>query len=100
MVPNKRGISQSGDQEIMGLITAGSLFECSFVDPLLRLFKPSRVIKKHGAGGRGLISLCIYTENFKIKIFLLETTGQISRVGGVWGGGGGGGGGGLIFLYL
>ena len=44
MVPNKRGISQSGDQEIMGLITAGSLFECSFVDPLLRLFKPSRVI--------------------------------------------------------
>ena len=36
--------------------------------------------KNVAAGGRGLIFLykCIYIENFKIKIFMSETTGLIS----------------------
>ena len=41
------------------------LLKCSFDDPLPRLFKPFRFIKKHGRQGRGLFSLYIYIENFK-----------------------------------
>ena len=43
------------------------LQECSFGDPLLRLFKPFGVVKKHGrqGAGRGLFSLYICIENFK-----------------------------------
>ena len=41
------------------------LQNCSFGDPLPRLFKPFGFVKKHGARGRGLFSLYIYIENFK-----------------------------------
>ena len=42
------------------------LQECSFGDPLSRLFKPFGFVKKHGCqGGRGLFSLYIYIENLK-----------------------------------
>ena len=40
--------------------------KCSFGNPLPRLFKPFRFVKKHGRqGGRGLFSLYIYIEYFK-----------------------------------
>ena len=41
------------------------LQECSFGDPLSRLFKPFDFVKKHGHQGRGLFSLYIYIENLK-----------------------------------
>ena len=41
------------------------LQECSFGDPLPRLFKPFGFVKKHGRQGRGLFSLYICIENFK-----------------------------------
>ena len=42
------------------------LQKCSFGDPLPRLFKPFRFVKKHGCQGvRGLFSLYIYIENLK-----------------------------------
>ena len=34
-------------------------------DPLPRLFKPFRFVKKHGRQGAGLFSLYIYIKNFK-----------------------------------
>ena len=39
--------------------------KCSFGDPLPRLFKPFKFIKKHGRQGGGLFSPCIYIENYK-----------------------------------
>ena len=42
--------------------------ECSFGDPLLRFFKQSWFAKKHGCWERGLFSLCIYIETFKILL--------------------------------
>ena len=41
------------------------LQECSFVDPLPRLFKQFGFVKKHGRQGAGLFSLYICIENFK-----------------------------------
>ena len=41
------------------------LQNCSFGDPLPRLFKPFGFVKNMVARGRGLFSLCIYVENFK-----------------------------------
>ena len=41
------------------------LQECSFGDPLPRLFKPFGFVKNHGRQGAGLISLYIYIENLK-----------------------------------
>ena len=41
------------------------LQECSFGNPLLRLFKPFGFAKNMAARGRGLFSLYIYIENFK-----------------------------------
>ena len=41
------------------------LQECSFGDPLPRLFKPFGFVKKHSRQGAGLFSLYIYIENFK-----------------------------------
>ena len=41
------------------------LQECSFGDPLPRLFKPLGFVKKHGRQGRDLFSLYIYIENLK-----------------------------------
>ena len=41
------------------------LQQCSFGDPLPRLFKPLGFVKKHGRQGVGLISLYIYIENLK-----------------------------------
>ena len=52
------------------------LQKCTFGDPLPRLFKPFRFVKKHGCQRWGLFTLYIYIE--KIKIFLSETTGPIS----------------------
>ena len=51
-----------------------NLQKCSFGDPLPRLFKPFGFVKKHGRQGVGLI---FPTYLYK-KIFLSETTGQIS----------------------
>ena len=44
------------------------LQKCSFGDPLPRLFKPLDSSKNMAARGRGLFSLCIYIENFKILL--------------------------------
>ena len=44
------------------------LQKCSFGDPLPRLFRPFGFVKKHGRQGRGLFSLYIYIENFKILL--------------------------------
>ena len=41
------------------------LQQCSFGDPLPRLFKPFGFVKNMAARGRGLFSLYIYIENFK-----------------------------------
>ena len=41
------------------------LQNCSFGDPLPRLFKPFGFVEKHGRQGAGFISLYIYIENFK-----------------------------------
>ena len=41
------------------------LQECSFGDPLPRLFKPFGFVKKHGCQRAWLIILYIYVENFK-----------------------------------
>ena len=41
------------------------LQECSFGDPLARLFKPFGFVKKHGRQGAVLFSLYICIENFK-----------------------------------
>ena len=49
---------------------------CTFGDPLPRLFKPFGFVKKHGRQGRGLFFLYIRIEN--LKIFESETTGPIS----------------------
>ena len=42
--------------------------ECCFGDSLPRLFKPSWYVKKHGPRGRGLFSIYICIENFKILL--------------------------------
>ena len=95
--------------------------QCSFDDPLPRLFKPSWCVKNMAARGRGFFSLYIYIK----KIFLPETTVYSSDFNITWQedflgdplprlfrpswfvekhglqGGGGGGGGGLISpIYL
>ena len=44
------------------------LQKCSFDAPLLRLFKPFGFVKKHGRHGRGLFSIYICIENFKILL--------------------------------
>ena len=41
------------------------LQKCTFGDPLPRLFKPFRFVKKRGCQGLGLFFLYIYIENFK-----------------------------------
>ena len=51
--------------------------KCSLADPLLRLFKASRFIKKHGRQEAGLI-FPIYLYRKLQKIFFSETTGLIS----------------------
>ena len=53
------------------------LQKCSFDDPLPRLFKPFRFVKKHGRQGAGLI-FTIYLYRKLEKIFLSETNGLIS----------------------
>ena len=42
-----------------------NLQQCSFGDPLPRLFKPFGFVKKSGRQGRGLFSVYIYIENLK-----------------------------------
>ena len=51
--------------------------KCSFGDPVQRLFKPFRFVKKHGRQRAGLI-FPIYLYRKTWKIFLSETTRPIS----------------------
>ena len=53
------------------------LQKCFFGDPLPRLFKPFRFVKKHGRQGAGL-NFPIYPYRKLKKIFLSETTETIS----------------------
>ena len=50
--------------------------ECSYGDPLPRLFKPSWFVKIVIAKVQGLFSLSLYIET--LKIFFSETTGPVS----------------------